>query len=352
MKIKYNYIFGNFNSIHMIKWSKYFEFDNTYLSISYEQTKNSKKTKNLFRNKNILFLSSLFNFIFLYFQFLKKRPKKIIIHYINEISLIILILKFIFRYKLIIIPWGSDLNINQGRKITFFKKLICRNCDLIITDGYHIKEKLVNFYKINNKKIKIYNFPINFDDLSKFKKNFRTNPKRMIFSNRSLDKIYSIDILIYAFKKFLKRNPQYKLMIVGDGDLKTELILLVEKLSLSENVVFTGKLNFNEMILNLLNCEIYISSSTTDAGLSSGIAEAIYYKKKIIAANNSDNHIWIKNFDNGLLFKTDDIESLFEKMIIISQNNLNFTEHMYQNFIQKFSYNLIMPKIKDTIDNL
>ncbi len=352
IKKKFNYIFGNFNSIHMEKWSKYFENDENYINVSYEPIKNKKNIVNLNRNKNNLLISSFYILIFLFKKFLKSKPKKIVIHYLNEVSLIILFLKYFFNYKIIIIPWGSDLNIDHGKKIRFLKKIICKKCDLIITDGYHIKNKLINTYKIEENKIKIFNFPINFDLLDTLKNDQKINKNQIIFSNRSLDDIYSIDVLIHAFKRFSKVNHYYKLVIVGDGELKNELMLLVNKLNLSDRVIFTGKLDFTKMINKLLDAEIFISTSTTDAGLSSSIAEAIYFKKKIIVANNSDNNVWIKNYDNGLLFKTNDIESLFDKINYLSKNNLSLQGKTYLNFVHNFSYNLIMPKIKDTIDNL
>ena len=344
-------IFGNFNSIHLKKWLFTFN-ENHYYKVSYERTE--KKIKNCYflkRNKNFLILSSIYNFFYLLFKFYKLRPKVIIIHYINEITFLVYLLSFLIRFKIIIFPWGSDLNIKTNFITKYFKKLALRKSNLIITDGYHIKNKLVSLFKINIDKIKIYNFPISFDGIQDVKNRYKkTVFTKFIFSNRSLDKIYSIDILIKAFKLFLIDYPSYKLIIIGDGELKETLIKLVYKIGLEKNVIFTGKLNFEEMIQYLVESELFVSTSTSDAGLSSSIAEALFLKKKIVVSDNSDNHIWIKNFDNGLLFKTDDINDLYNKLKLAIENDFIFKDSSYKNFLSKFSHEKVMPQIKDLSD--
>ncbi len=344
-------IFGNFNSIHLKKWLNSFN-ENHYYKISYEPTE--KKIKNCYslkRNKNFLILYSLYNFFYLLLKLNKLRPKVIIIHYINEITFIVFLLSFFFRFKILIFPWGSDLNIKTNFITKFFKKLALQKSNLVITDGYHIKDKLVNLFKINPNNIKIYNFPISFDSIQNFKNRNKKNIyTKFIFSNRSLDKIYSIDILIRAFKLFLNDYPYYKLVIIGDGNLRESLIKLAFEIGIEKNVIFTGKLAFEEMIQYLVESELFVSTSTSDAGLSSSIAEALFLKKKIIVSDNSDNHIWIKNFDNGLLFKTDDINDLYNKLKCATENDFIFKDSSYNYFLSKFSYEKVMPEIKDLID--
>ena len=75
----------------------------------------------------------------------KDKPKMVVIHYINEQLINFWLLKIFFKYKLTIIPWGSDLNFNINIFQKFIKRLLISKSDLIITDGYHIKHKLLNF---------------------------------------------------------------------------------------------------------------------------------------------------------------------------------------------------------------
>ena len=48
--------------------------------------------------------------------------------------------------------------------------------------------------------------------------------------------------------------------------------------------------------------DIYVSCSLSDGGLSSSTAEAMSCGLVVVSANNSENHLWIKDGVNGYLF--------------------------------------------------
>ena len=49
--------------------------------------------------------------------------------------------------------------------------------------------------------------------------------------------------------------------------------------------------------------DIYVSTSLSDGGLSSSIAEAMAFERIVIATNNSDNKKWIKHERNVIYLK-------------------------------------------------
>ena len=206
----------------------------------------------------------------------------VVIHYINEQLINFWLLKIFFKYKLTIIPWGSDLNFNINIFQKFIKRLLISKSDLIITDGYHIKHKLLNFLKlitiilkflIWNRFKKIYNLS-NSQNIDNFLSD--RNIKKFIVSNRSLEDLYSIDTLIYAFKKLSKSIQDIHLIIIGDGTKKDQLIELSKSLNIENKVIFIGKIDHEELLIWVKKSSIYISTSLYDAGLSSSIAEAIF----------------------------------------------------------------------------
>jgi hypothetical protein len=182
-------VVGNFNSIHLQNWIKYFFQNKRFelICLSYEKT-NFKifdcKLKNLNRKKSSIF-SIFVNFFFLANFLYKNKPRMVVIHYINEQLINFWLFKIFFKYKLTIIPWGSDLNFNINILQKSIKKFLINKSDLIITDGYHIKSKLLNSFKINHNNIKISNFGINLkkiNNLSNFKKLIIFSPKEILIS--------------------------------------------------------------------------------------------------------------------------------------------------------------------------
>lgn len=65
---------------------------------------------------------------------------------------------------------------------------------------------------------------------------------KYIVSCGRLIKLKQFDVLINAFKKITSAYPEHKLIIIGDGEEKGNLINQVNLLSLEEKVVFTGNI--------------------------------------------------------------------------------------------------------------
>ena len=64
--------------------------------------------------------------------------------------------------------------------------------------------------------------------------------------------------------------------------------------------------------------DIYISTSLSDGGLSSNVAEAMSFERLVFVANNSDNQNWITNGVNGFLFENKN----FSQLVSLIKNNL------------------------------
>lgn len=90
--------------------------------------------------------------------------------------------------------------------------------------------------------------------------------------------------LILAFNEVLKMhsNKNLKLYIIGGGVLEEHLKSLVKKLSLEENVIFTGHLNNPYGLMNKCDCVVF-SSNYEGQGLV--ILEALVLNKPIIATD-------------------------------------------------------------------
>jgi glycosyltransferase involved in cell wall biosynthesis len=116
--------------------------------------------------------------------------------------------------------------------------LIYRKADKVITVSKAIKNELINFYKIPPYKIEIcYNY-FDIESLqlkatspidSKYEAIFK-DKQTLVFSGR-LVRQKNLHNLIRWFANF-NRLKNYKLVIVGDGDLRNELLLLCRELDL------------------------------------------------------------------------------------------------------------------------
>ena len=216
--------------------------------------------------------------------------------------------------------WGSDIIFSRkGIRYLFLKKSLLRS-SFVTIDAEHMKSRL---NMIDSKiKSKTINFGVEMDlySPSKIKKN---DDVFTILSLRNHFPVYDIETLIYAFSKFIKKHPS-KLIIAGFGDLTESYKDLTTKLGIQSNVTFSGKYN-RESLFNLLNkTTLYVSSSKSDAGIAASTAEVMACGIPVLISDSGENKLWVENNNNGYLFKTSNVDSLYNQLIHIysSQDDL------------------------------
>lgn len=106
--------------------------------------------------------------------------------------------------------------------------------------------------------------------------------------------------LIKAMSKVFKKLPQAKLVLVGSGPLKYKLQKLVQKLKITDQVVFTGTIKEISSILQLFT--IFVLPSRSEAfGIS--ILEAMKAKVPVIATRVGGIPEIITNNRDGILIE-------------------------------------------------
>ena len=325
-------------SIHSIRWVKFFankENKITLISLVKPSHVTINELKKFEQNVKIYYLNNLINF-FKVFTFLKSGKYSLVhIHYLGWHSLLSLFISS--NSKLIITPWGSDLS----QEINFFKKIwltiLFRKSNFLICDSKRLVKKSSEL-GMNNKNYMISMFGVDTDLYQKSRNIFSQEVTYIVGSNRNLEEIYDVKTLLKAAELICKTRNDINFYIAGNGLLRESYTKFVKQKNLTSNVKFFGQLNKKEMLDFYNKIDIYISTSLSDGGLASSIAEAMSFERLIIVSNNSDNKIWIKNNINGFLFNSGDYKSL-SKLII---NSLKFKERSIE--ISKLSRDLIINK--------
>jgi len=101
----------------------------------------------------------------------------------------------------------------------------------------------------------------------------RKIPKQICFVGRLL-KHKHVDDLLRSFARVLKREPNAKLIVIGDGDEKGRLVSLAQELGIGSSVNFTGFVEDKEKIRLMKSSELLVLPST-DEGWGNVITEAI-----------------------------------------------------------------------------
>ena len=193
-------------------------------------------------------LSYLIIFIFSFFPLLfllkKEKPDFIIIHLITSLPLFLLQL-FSFDTKFILRISGYP-KLNIIRKV-FWKK-VANKLYKITCPTEELLSKLTVSKIFPDKKICfLQDAIINFDNFKSSKridyKNYGIKNKKVILAVGRLTVQKNFSYLISEFSNFLRKNDNYVLVILGEGEKKNNLLKIVEKKKLTKHVYFLGKVN-------------------------------------------------------------------------------------------------------------
>jgi glycosyltransferase involved in cell wall biosynthesis len=258
-------------------------------------------------------------------------PDFIHVHYLSKLHIFYSF--FIKNKKSIITTWGSDILIFPKKSIfnKILVKLSLNNFKIITTNEALAMQIILSEY--TNKKI----IPVHFGVNKYIKFNSFQNKEKIIYSPRSHKDLYNIDLIIKSFAKFLKENPDWKLVLSGREDSinTSKYKKLVKELNISKNVDFVGFLSDKENAEYFYKAMVVVSIPSSDAK-SVSLMEAISSNCLCIVSDLPSNKELIidgingfivdhtKEFDLNIIYKIDSL--LMEKVNKVLRKNFSYED--------------------------
>jgi glycosyltransferase involved in cell wall biosynthesis len=244
-------------------------------------------------------------------------------HWAIPTGLIGVLVGSILKTPLIVTIHGSDFRI--GTTKTFILKkvflYVCKKAKHIICVSQLLKREI---QKLGIRREKISVFPMGVDEpFLKPLINREVNGIGQwvtILSNRQLQPIYNISLLIRAIPIILKVEPNTKFVIAGTGSERENLEKQVNDLNISSSVQFLGWVKHEEMPKLLSQANIYISTSLDD-GTSVSLLEAMASGAFPVVTDIPSNREWISDGENGFLVPIDEERFLAEKILEAIRNH-------------------------------
>ena len=194
----------------------------------------------------------LFNLLILPYLFgiLKNHKFNILrVHSPYFVGLGALIFKFFLSSKINLVVHYHHLEDNF--LFDLINKLFIKKWDVITADSQFTKNEIVEKYELNKEKIKIIYAGVDKKFKPKMKKDFllkkyNLKNKKVLLFLGGLKPRKNIGFLLRLMTKIQEEN--IKLLIVGEGRLKSKLIKIKNKLGLKNKVIFTGFIKEEEKI--------------------------------------------------------------------------------------------------------
>ena len=151
-----------------------------------------------------------------------------------------------------------------------------------------------------------------------------------------------MDILINAFSEIHHNNTE--LVIGGDGEDREKLENLAIDLGISDRVKFLGRLDRDEVKMQMSSCNVFVLSSRHET-FGVVFIEALASGKPIIASKTGGPDFIVNN-KNGLLVPVEDIASLRDAMDEIIDNYLTYDPVEIRNdCIRRFSEESVVKEL-------
>ena len=225
-------------------------------------------------------------------------------------------------------------NIRLKRLARTISRAFVRKAECVITPSKKTAKYLKYKCKVKNKPIyviptgidiapfKSSNFTEEERDNLKKSLGIKPNEKIILFLGRVASE-KSIDVIMDIMPSIFEEHPDYKFLIVGDGPSKKDLEEQARKLNIDKNVIFTGKVPWNEVPKYYNIGDVFVNASITETqGLT--FIEAMSAEIPVVAKYAPNLSEFIHTNKNGILVKKN---SDFKKAIIdvIENENLRKT---------------------------
>jgi glycosyltransferase involved in cell wall biosynthesis len=195
--------------------------------------------------------------------------------------------------------------------------------------------------------------PISKTEKNNSKKQFGIVGQSLVYMGRlSYEK--SIDQVIKAFKLSLKKFPNLKLMIIGDGPEKENLEELANKLKIADKVIFTGFLRGKKLVAALQANNFFITASVTET-FGIAIAEAMAAGLPVIAVRRGGIGEIVKDRKNGYLTSTNSPFEIGEKIRKMAVNSASVRKNFIntsRKLARKYSLEKIISRFEKTYKTL
>lgn len=134
---------------------------------------------------------------------------------------------------------------------------------------------------------------------------------------------HGIDLLLEAFRIVNETYPNTKLMLVGDGPIKENILNQARSLGLKNKLIITGRVPHDQVSDYVSLFTIAVSPKATFYASPMKIPEYMAQQKAVVAPDTNNIRDLVSNGTNGLLFEYDSANSLAKSLMeIISKPSL------------------------------
>ncbi|EHI99327.1 glycosyl transferase group 1 [Clostridium sp. DL-VIII] len=241
--------------------------------------------------------------------------------------------------------WAFNMRVSKIKQkaIALAEKILSNFCNRIIAISDAERESALSMDICSENKIEVIFSGIDIEKFKEITKGFTLTREMLGISKEAyvigmvgrITKQKAPDTFIKAAVEIRKIITNAYFIIVGDGEEKKQLLKLINKNDMEENVLITGWVDNPLEYVRLFDIAMMLSRWE---GFGLALTEYMISKKPVIATNVDSIPNLINHDINGYLVKVDDIKQIVDGVIKI-HSNFEYKESLISN-----SFNRVIEK--------
>jgi len=253
-------------------------------------------------------------------RLIKRQKIQIVnIHYPADIAWYFALCRKLLSFALVTSVHGADLfpGGREKEKYSWAIRFLLNISDRIVAPSRGFQQDVVRVFSSLKDKIVFIHNGVNlaelYDSYSETVPHF-DDPYLLCIAMHNPKK--GLDVLLRAFALIQDSHQSLKLVLAGDGPLRSELETLASALGIRDKVHFLGKQGRAVIVKLIKGCELFVLPSRSEPfGLV--LAEAMAFKKPVVATTVGGIPEIIRNGVDGILVEPDKPSLLAEAVLKI-----------------------------------
>jgi glycosyltransferase involved in cell wall biosynthesis len=318
----------------------------------------SKKSSLLYYFNQILFLIS----------FCRKNKIDLLISSLQHVNFISVFAQYFIKSRVVLIRhhfkfdvYSEDLKLVYNKTEAFFDKIINRLAKEMVVPSNGVYQGILKYENVKENKLKILPYFYDFSMYEIPDENAVDTIKQKYHSRLLLIMCSRLipfkrhQIVFEAVNDLIKSQQlDIKLIVLDDGELKTDLENYISENNLSNSIFMLG---FKTDFINYMAAaDLLVHPSLTEASNSTTKEMGLLRKGVAVCKNVGDFDDYIINNQNGYLMETTHTKQEIEKVIIDAYHNeaklVRFGDNLHNTVLEKFSIESSSTKLYEAYFNI
>lgn len=222
------------------------------------------------------------------------------------------------------------------RALQWIEKAAIKRADAIIVVGKTLKKWVINEFGVDPEKVFYVPNGVNIEEFSPIShqrridlvKKYNLDNKHCLLFTKHFSPRYGAEFLVKALPKVVQKYPNTVCIMTNDDPWREDIVALANDLGVRENIIFPGRVNFDELVGLYYVSDVYVHPSINDQE-TFGIAliEAMVCGKPVVATAVGGPKEIIEGGDNvGILIPPKDPYAIADAIIELLEDPIKAKE--------------------------